>query len=389
MSDVEVGETPATEARIREALALHQAQPYPLGPALHAARLLARAGHRDHGAHLMHLYSERYAVAERAGEALLAVAERGPMFRVPAGQAIITEGERSDAIMVLLSGIVDVERATAGRLATLNAGQSFGEIAALAGTPRTATVRARVDCELLVLARKTLTQLTQYFPPLKNILVAVYRDRLLSQLVPNGSIFATLDAQKRHTLFARFEPRSAAKGEVILRESQEGIGFCIVVSGRVRVWRFALERRVEELTTFGPGDFFGEISMLYELPATATIEAKDAVVYYLLRREDFHGFMKSWPEEITRLRALAAGRLGYKISERGIDPGEWSFGVQAGEKAWEARGRFSQEAGLTGAMTCPRCGFDQDAGLCCVACGCNVSREAKLMSQPKLRAQMR
>jgi MFS family permease len=61
--------------------------------------------------------------------------------RFPAGDEIVREGEAGDSFYVIREGEVEV----AGR--TLGPGESFGEIALLRGTPRTATVRARTDVE--------------------------------------------------------------------------------------------------------------------------------------------------------------------------------------------------------------------------------------------------
>jgi CRP-like cAMP-binding protein len=80
------------------------------------------------------------------------------LVHVPAGAAIITEGERGDAYYLIDAGSVRVTVAGM-QVATLGPGQGFGEIALLRGTPRTATVNAatpvvayRVDAATFVSA---------------------------------------------------------------------------------------------------------------------------------------------------------------------------------------------------------------------------------------------
>lgn len=67
----------------------------------------------------------------------------------PQGATVIEEGEVGDAFYLLLDGEVDVEASdfteTPREVAQLTPGQVFGEIAALTGEPRTATVVARTD----------------------------------------------------------------------------------------------------------------------------------------------------------------------------------------------------------------------------------------------------
>lgn len=71
---------------------------------------------------------------------------------VPAGTALVQEGEPADAFYVLLDGQADVtakgESAEPRHLRTLGAGDYFGEIGLLESIPRTATVTAITQCRL-------------------------------------------------------------------------------------------------------------------------------------------------------------------------------------------------------------------------------------------------
>ena len=71
---------------------------------------------------------------------------------VPAGTAVVTEGERGDTFYVVVDGSLEVS-ADETPLRVLNPGDFFGEIALLRDVPRTATVTATSDSTVLAVRR--------------------------------------------------------------------------------------------------------------------------------------------------------------------------------------------------------------------------------------------
>jgi len=72
--------------------------------------------------------------------------------QVPKDAAIVTQGHASNHEILFLNkgtAVVEVQGAVVG---TINAGEWFGELAAILKTPRTATVRAVTPCEVQVFA---------------------------------------------------------------------------------------------------------------------------------------------------------------------------------------------------------------------------------------------
>jgi MFS family permease len=80
------------------------------------------------------------------------VARQLGTVNVPAGEEIVRQGERGDRFYIVAAGEVDV-RVDGRALEPLHAGAFFGEIALLRDIPRTATVTARTDVDLLTLDR--------------------------------------------------------------------------------------------------------------------------------------------------------------------------------------------------------------------------------------------
>lgn len=74
------------------------------------------------------------------------------------GDRIVRQGERGDAVFVLLSGIAEVmlDESPDHPVAVLGGGDTFGELSFLTSQPRTANVIAKTPCEMLVLSGEFL-----------------------------------------------------------------------------------------------------------------------------------------------------------------------------------------------------------------------------------------
>jgi small-conductance mechanosensitive channel len=78
----------------------------------------------------------------------------------PTGQIVCQENDPGDSFYIILSGSVEVfSQRTEKYIATLHAGEFFGEMSLLLGTPRSATVRTLEDSILFVVSHNDLQQL--------------------------------------------------------------------------------------------------------------------------------------------------------------------------------------------------------------------------------------
>src|SRR5438034_5128600 len=83
------------------------------------------------------------------------------------GEPVIEEGSPGDSMFVLLRGEANVLVSKNGstiQVATLSAGDCFGEMSLLTGEPRSATVRADADCYVMEIGKPTMAEVLQDAP---------------------------------------------------------------------------------------------------------------------------------------------------------------------------------------------------------------------------------
>ena len=105
------------------------------------------------------------------------VAKASDVIRVPEGTEIVKEAEIGHEFYLILSGAAVVKRG-GRKVAGLQAGDYFGEMALLDRGPRTATVVATEDSELLVLGQREFQSVLDQVPPVSHKLLVHMAERL-------------------------------------------------------------------------------------------------------------------------------------------------------------------------------------------------------------------
>jgi len=122
--------------------------------------------------------------------------------QVPGGKVVVYRDELSDAAFFVLRGSVGVGYRRGDEYVILNylgPGEWFGEVAALTGSPRTATVITEEETELLVIPAGSLRRLAARFDNLRGLLLRTITERLSAMDV---SVAGTLDQESLRELRA-------------------------------------------------------------------------------------------------------------------------------------------------------------------------------------------
>ena len=93
-------------------------------------------------------------------------------------------------------------------------------------------------------------------------------------------------------------------GRTIVRQGEVGTGFFLIASGQARVVRGG--RAIAEL---GPGQFFGELSLLDQQPRIANVVAETPVDCLALASWDFEAILTSQPGVALAILRGVARRL--------------------------------------------------------------------------------
>lgn len=222
------------------------------------------------------------------------------------GATVIKEGEEGTSLYVVVRGVAEVKKGDV-RLAYLRSGAFFGEMALLTNSPRTASVTADGPLSLLEIELTALHDLAAVNPSVAGVLADYTRQRLLKNLMATSRLFAPLDPVRREALVELFRSSLHDVGDVVLAEGAPSEGLYVVLSGAVRVTRKEEgdDLALAELTA---GQVFGEISLIQQRAATATVTAVQKTVILRLHRDDFNERVGDFPELLAHVYRLAQQR---------------------------------------------------------------------------------
>lgn len=111
-----------------------------------------------------------------------------------------------------------------------------------------------------------------------------------------STLFSSFPDAALERLLSSTSLRSYDEGDIIVTEGEQGSSLFLIVSGRVKVFTLGSRGEHIPLAELGPGDFFGEVSLLTGRPRTATITAASSVTAIELVKDDFDAIVIDHPE---------------------------------------------------------------------------------------------
>jgi len=113
----------------------------------------------------------------------------------------------------------------------------------------------------------------------------------LTAVLKSCFLFSTLDEANMKVIIDAMLEKPAAADEKIIQEGDDGDCMFVIETGNIECKK-KIDGEEKVVKTCGPGDFFGELALLYNCPRAASVEARDAAVLWQLDRQTFNHIVR-------------------------------------------------------------------------------------------------
>jgi CRP-like cAMP-binding protein len=228
---------------------------------------------------------------------------------VAPGEVVVAEGSPGDSMFALVEGTASVFRGwgtpAQRKVAQVATGDIFGEAAMVSGGPRLATVLLEGGGVALEFRRDAMGQIVSRHAHVGQMIDQFYRERLLANVLRASPILRALPEADKLAISASFQPCTFVDGQRIINEGQPADSVHLLLRGVCAVSHASGERYPD----LREGDLFGELSVLTDGPATASVAALGPVLTLRLPASAFKARVLATPAAALVVKATAKSRL--------------------------------------------------------------------------------
>lgn len=253
--------------------------------------------------------------AHLAESQLRELADKVKLETFHAGERIFQQNDSGDRFYSIRKGQVEIlrkdETSFTRSLAVLGAGDSFGEIALLEGSPRTASIRSISQTECYSLSREGFQGFIAHLGLEGAEITEFLR---LSQFLRGIKLFRNLGPDETVRILQRAEKRKVAAGDVIIHEGDDGNDFFLIRQGE-----FSVTVNTQEVARLKAGEYFGEVALLMNTKRTARVSSVREGELLMLSRAYFYDTVASnfqlglGLEAVTRERRAQSQFIAAKV----------------------------------------------------------------------------
>lgn len=138
------------------------------------------------------------------------------------------------------------------------------------------------------------------------------------ELLRKVSMFGGLGDAELNAIAAIAQRKRYGSRETVVQQADPGGELFVIVSGHLKVVSAGSDGRDNALNVMGPGEVFGEISLLDGEPRSATVTSLDRCELLIIRRDPFMRLLESSARTSIELLKVLTKRVR-KLTERSED----------------------------------------------------------------------
>lgn len=293
-------------------------------------------------------------------QTMQAVVQRMVLQHVPAGERVYRIGEAGDAMYMIENGEIELTAENAAgvveEIGRIGADSHFGELSLVTGQIRTEDATATRNTNLWVLFKTDLDALATQHPAIGKALSQGVASRLANvghfdeMHLQQFALFAGLNPQDLRHIAGFLRPMRYRAGERIFRANTPPDMLYLVEKGQVRVQASGGGGWMA-----GPGESFGERSLLTNQPHSSSAVAESDVDVLTLNKADFDRLMNRYPTLAISMSRVLSQRLALVSAPGAGAPGAQPYvpPVQPGAAVPAQSARRRQAAAAAGEMEPP------------------------------------
>lgn len=134
-------------------------------------------------------------------------------------------------------------------------------------------------------------------------------DQMYTEQLARVPLFDGMTPLEVQRIAATVRQQDYPAGVPLVWQGAPGAGFFVLTSGKVRVVQQRQDGDIHELAVLGPGDTFGEMSLLDDQPRSGTALTLEPTTALVLPSWDFRAVLRENPDIILKLLAVLSLRL--------------------------------------------------------------------------------
>jgi ATP-binding cassette subfamily B protein len=123
-------------------------------------------------------------------------------------------------------------------------------------------------------------------------------------------LFEEFEAGEMATVASKFQLERFLAGERVIQQGELGDKFYVIQDGEAEVFiKDEDEEEEDKIRTLRPGEYFGEIALLQNIPRTASVQASGPLIIFSLAKPDFLDALGGHPFAKLKLQQESARRI--------------------------------------------------------------------------------